>query len=106
MTIPAANLTTDEIAAETRRIARENPAHANPIRPAAAQLARVMTERLPYIDPADIAAVMLHVGSYLATTTEYYRANRVPDRVAAALGVNVVAIAGEQLHRKHSGATR
>lgn len=97
---PTANFTTDEIAAQIRQTHRTHPTQALAIRPPAAAFARTIAERLPYIDPADIAAILIHASSYLATLMDAFAKGGLPDDRASLSAVNIVATAGEQMHRK------
>lgn len=97
---PSLPFTTDEIAAQVRDICRVNPHMADIARPVAADFAAAIRERLPYLDPADIAAVLLHAGSFVGTFLAALQAGGVRDDVAGAAAVNVVAIAGEQMDRR------
>jgi hypothetical protein len=101
--------TTDEIAASVRKANRANPQMADATRPPADEFARLITARLPYLDPADIAAVLSHTGSFLATTMTQFRDGGLDDMRSMVAAANIVAHAGERMDRKArrgSAATR
>lgn len=96
----AAPQTTEELAAHVRHANRANPQMANATRPPADEFATLICERLPYLDPADIAAVLLHTSGFLATTYTQFR-NGGLDEQRATVGVfNIVAHAGERMDRR------
>lgn len=92
--------TTEEIAAYVRKTNRANPRLADATRVPADEFARLICERLPYLDPADIAAVLLQTGSFLASTVAQFRTHGLDDMRATAAAVNIVAHAGERMDRK------
>jgi hypothetical protein len=101
--------TTDEIAASVRKANRANPQMADATRPPADEFATLICERLPYLDPADIAAVLLHTADFLGTTVKQLRTGGLDDMRATVGAVNIVAHAGERMDRKArrgSAATR
>lgn len=91
--------TTDEIAAYVRTTNRANPRQAAATRPPADRFAELMRERLPYLDPADIAAVLLHTASFMGNTIAQLRAGGLDDIRATVSAVNIIAHAGERMDR-------
>lgn len=91
--------TTDEIAAYVRKVNRANPRMAGATRPPADEFARLIQERLPYLDPADIAAVLLHTANFLGVTMDQLRRGGLDDARASVSVVNIVAHAGERMDR-------
>jgi hypothetical protein len=92
--------TTDEIAAYVRKVNRRNPRMADATRIPADEFARLIKERLPYLDPADIAAVLLHTASFCGNTYAQLRTGGVGDTQATVSVVNIVAHAGERMERE------
>lgn len=91
--------TTDEIAAYVRKTNRANPRQAGATRIPADEFARLIQERLPYLDPADIAAVLLQTASFMGVTISQFRARGLDEMRTVVSTVNIVAHAGERLHR-------
>lgn len=91
---------TTEMAAYVREANRANPALADVTRAPADEFAELICGRLPYLDPADIAAVLLHTSSFLATTLTQFRKAGLDEERAATCVVNIVAHAGERMDRK------
>lgn len=89
--MPAINMSTDELAAHVQRTAHANPDVADAIRPSAMTFASTITERLPGIPPADIAAVLINVACWLTDAVTICREAGGDAQTA----VNVVAMAGE-----------
>jgi hypothetical protein len=92
--------TTDEIAAHVRKTNRANPRQAAATRLPADEFARLIRERLPYLDPADIAAVLLHTASFCGNTYAQLLAGGLDDMRATVSVVNIVAHAGERMDRE------
>jgi hypothetical protein len=92
--------TTEEIAAHVSKINRRNPQMAAATRVPADEFGRLIRERLPYLDPADIAAVLLHTASFLGTTVAQFRTGGLDDMRATVAAVNIVAHAGERMNRE------
>jgi 4-aminobutyrate aminotransferase-like enzyme len=95
-TKPAADMTLDELATAIRRLAHANPNLADALRPSAARFTRSITERLPDVPPDAMAAVLIHTAAWLTDAVTICR-DEGTDAITA---VNVIAIAGEQMHRK------
>lgn len=99
---PAADMTTDEIAAEIRqRMAANtaaNPAHTAALTDVADRLVRSIRDRLPYIEPADAGAVMVNLGAYLTHALELFIGYGMDPTTAGQAVANVIAIAGQQLY--------
>jgi hypothetical protein len=93
-------MTTDEIATHVRNANRANPDMANVTRPPADEFAQLIAERLPYLDPADIAAVLLHTATFLRTTIWAFERGGLDQERATVAVVNIVAHAGERMDRK------
>lgn len=91
--------TTAKLAENTRRKAADRPAHAARAEHGAARLVEELPSRLPYLTPADIAAVLLHASMLAGTSVlvaleaEGELANRF-----TLLGPNILAVAGERLY--------
>ena len=92
--------TTDEIAASIRTLTRANPAVTEVARPVAHDLATELQLCLPYLDPADIAAVLMHTSSCISGLIARFRAEGIDDFTTATIAANTMAIAGEQMDRK------
>lgn len=105
MTTPAADMTTDEIAADIRQRTAANPALAAAYQPAADRLSATLRDRLPYLDPADIGAVLMCVGCWLTDALRIFRESGFDAEAAGQAAANMVAMAGEQLHREYAGGT-
>jgi hypothetical protein len=100
----AADMTTDQLAAYIHQTAHANPDLADALRPSAIGFVRQMTERLPGIPTADLAAVLINVACWLTDAAGICREAGGDAQTA----VNVVALVAEQLHRKarREGETR
>lgn len=92
--------TTDEIAAYVRNANRANPQMADATRASADEFAAHLKDRLPYLDPADIAAVLLHTSSFLATAWDAFTKGGLDQHRATVGVINIVAHAGERMDRK------
>lgn len=95
---PASEMTTDEIVADIRARIAAAGARAAPLRTVAESLAREICDRLPYLDPADVGAVMANVGAWLTHAGELFTGYGMKPELVAQTSANVVAIAAEQLY--------
>lgn len=95
---PAADMTTDEIAAEIRQRMAAHPANAAALTDVADRLVRSIRDRLPYIDPADAGAVMVTLGAYITHALELFIGYGMDPTTAGQTVANVIAIAGQQLY--------
>ena len=95
---PAADMTTDEIVAEIRVRMTANPRNADALTDVADRLAAQLRSRLPYLDPADIGAVLANVSSYTLNAFQLFTQYGLDPTTAALNVANVVAIAGQQMY--------
>jgi hypothetical protein len=98
-------MTTAELAAEIKRLAHANPALADIIRPLAVRFADRIAEKLPDIDPADIAAVVIHTSCYVTDAQRLFREGGTSEGQAAVNAVNITAMGGELMHRRAQRAS-
>lgn len=98
-------LTTDEIAAAIRDSCRKHRMMADITRGPAEGLAAMLHQRLPGVSDADMAAVLMHVGSYLTTVFDAMRRQCVSESATTTTVINVVGVAGEQIHRRVKAST-
>lgn len=99
-------MTTDQIANHIRNACRHNRQMTEATRQPAENLDATLHQRLPDITDADLAAVLLHVSSYITTLYDALRNGGIPDGMAAIAAVNTVGIAGEHIHRRAKAAKR
>lgn len=97
---------TAQIAAEVRERVRDRAALATDAQPLAALTITRLRECLPDVDPATVAAVLLHTVTIVGTLVldEMNVADHRADRFDL-LGLNVIAVAGEQLHTETTKPT-
>jgi hypothetical protein len=95
---PAADMTTDELAAEIRRRMGAHTADAAALTDVASRLAAQLRDRLPYLDPADCGAVLINIGAYMTDALRLFTGYGLDPAAAGQAVANVVAIAGQQLY--------
>lgn len=95
---PAADMTTDEIAADIRQRLDANPAHAAALQPVADRLTQAMRDRLPYIDETEIGAVLVNLGAYITHALQLFSSGGIDPATTGQTVANVVAIAGAQMY--------
>lgn len=95
---PAADMTTDEIAANVRRRLATSPAHAAALQPVADLLVKAMRDRLPYIDETEIGAVLVNLGAYITHALQLFASGGLDSATTGQTVANVVAIAGAQMY--------
>lgn len=95
---PASEMTTDEIVADIRARISAAGDRATPLQVVAGDLAAQIRDRLPYLDPADIGAVMANIGAWLTHAGELFTGYGMKPALVAQTSANVVAIAAEQLY--------
>lgn len=95
---PAADMTTDEIAADVRQRLASHPVHAAALQPVADLLVAAMRDRLPYIDETEIGAVLVNLGAYITHALQLFSSGGLDPATTGQTVANVVAIAGAQLY--------
>lgn len=95
---PAADMTTDEIAADVRQRLAANPVHAAALQPVADLLVKTMRDRLPYIEETNVGAVLVNLGAYITHALQLFSAGGLDPATTGQTVANVVAIAGTQLY--------
>lgn len=99
-------LTTEELAGQIRELGRKGDPVFELSRPIAHDLIAELGLCLPYLDPADVGAVLMHASSCVAGLIDKFREEGVSDDVIAVIAVNIMAIAGSQMDRKARTSAR
>jgi len=103
---PASDMTTDEIVAEIRARMAAAPGNAAALADVANRLTIQLRDRLPYLEPTDIGAVLVNLGAYTLHAQQLFTEYGLDPATAALNVANVVAIAGQQLYVAPPAETR
>lgn len=90
--------TTERIAVSIRDLKRKHRHTAEACRRPSSDLGALLRERLPEVSEADAAAVLLHVSTFLGPVYNALRRGGMSDYAAALALVDVLGIAGEEIH--------
>ncbi len=95
---PASDMTTDEIAADIRQRIAANPVQAAALQDVAERLAANLRDRLPYIDDADLGAVLVTLSAWTTHALQLFAEYGMDPATTGQTVANVIAIAGTQLY--------